>query len=97
MPKKIKNPIEVRATIHFGDGVGDFTIADVSIHNGLACEHGDLPRSGMALEKNQEILNIVKDFLEEAIKQREVAEQIPTVDSALDDGDAHYVPDPGPE
>ncbi len=97
MVKKIKNPIEIKATVHFVDGTGEYHIDDVSIHSGMVCEHGELSRSGMELEKNPEILNIVKDFLEEGLKQKELAEQIPVGDSILDNGDAHYVPEPEPE
>lgn len=94
MPKKIKNPVEFKIIALFEDGPGDYHITDVSFHSGMTCEHGDLGRSGMALEKNQEILNIVKDALEESIKQKEATEQILAADSMLDaNGDAHYVPE----
>lgn len=92
MAKKIKNPIQVTFKAIFDDGVGEYHIEDVSIHTGMICEHGDLGRSGMPLEKNQEILNIVKDFLEEGLKQKEAAEGIALEDSMLDNGDVHYIP-----
>lgn len=94
MAKRIRNPIECKFTAHFEDGAGEYHISDVSIHTGMSCEHGDLPRAGLPLAKNPEILNIVKDFLEEGLKQKEVAEQILPADSILDNGDAHYVPEP---
>ena len=97
MAKKLRNPIEVKAIVHFEGGVGDFHISDVSIHSGMFCEHGDLGRARLDLEQNQEILNIVKDFLEESIKQKEVAEGIVAEDSILDNGDAHHVPESPPE
>ena len=79
MVKKIKNLIEVTATLDYAGDIGvglPYTIHDVSIHYGLECEHGDMGRKGLPLEQNQEILNIVKDFAEEGIKQAEVAEGV---------------------
>lgn len=97
MPKKLRNPIEVTATIHFDEGTPDYHIDDVSIHYGVSCEHGLSDRKGRPLEKNQEIQNIVKDFIEEAIKQAEVHEVVAAEDSMLDaNGKANYVPEPEP-
>jgi len=98
MPKKIKNPIEVKAIIHFEEGDTNYHIEDVSIHYGMACEHGDLQRKGLPLERNQEVQNIVKDFLEEGIKQAEAHEEIAPEDSLLDaDGNATQALEPEPE
>ena len=97
MPKKIKNPIEFKLVAHFDAGPGEYHIDDVSIHTGMDCEHGDLGRAGMPLEKNPEILNIANDFLEEGLKQKEIAAGIASGDSILDDGGVHYVPEPPPE
>lgn len=97
MPKKIKNLVEVRAIVNFDEGTANYHIEDVSIHCGMSCEYGDLGRAGMPLEQNPEIMSIVKDFLEESIKQKETAEGIADEDSMLNaNGDVHYVSDEPP-
>lgn len=92
MGKVIRNPIEARVVVHFEEGQPIYHIEDVSIHYGLSCEHGIAQRRGLPLyevvngEKvfSQEILNIVKDFIEEGLKQVDIHEGIPEEDSLLD-------------
>lgn len=83
MSKKIKNPIEVKATIIFDETDHAYHIDEVSVHYGVSCEYDISMRRGMPFGQNTEILNIVKDFLEEAIKQVDAHEEIPEGDSLL--------------
>jgi len=83
MRKQTRNPIEVKATVHFDEGQPTYHIENVSIHYGMDCEHGDLGRKGLPLDRNQEVLNIVKDFLEEAVRQVDMHAEIPEADSVL--------------
>lgn len=94
MAKRIKNPIEFKATVRFGElnsngytnGEGEplpFEIEDVSVHYGRTCEYGDLGRKGLPLELTQEVLNMVKDCVEEGIRQAELHEEILEEDSIL--------------
>lgn len=84
MGKKIKNEIKGTFTVLFEEGDTSYHIEDVSMHYGLSCEHGIATRRGLALARNQEVQNIVKDFLEEGMKQVDIQEGIPEADSLLD-------------
>lgn len=84
MGKKVKNPIEGKFTIHFEEGNHAYHIDDVSGHYGITCEHELEMRRGLPLEQNPELLNIVKDFIEELMKQVDTHEEIPEEDSLLD-------------
>jgi hypothetical protein len=81
--KRIKNPIEVKATLVFEEGMPTYHIDDVSVHYGVSCEHEIEVRRGMLLNQNTDIENIVKDFIEEAIKQVDAREGIAPEDSLL--------------
>lgn len=84
MAKRIKNPIEVKATVTIGDNGIIGEIIDASCHYGLSCDEcGRGNREGSPLEQNQEILNIIKDFVEESVKQIEAKLEIPAEDSIL--------------
>lgn len=76
MAKRIKNPIEVKATVSLDDNGAIEQVEDVSVHYGLECEHGDLGRKGLPLEQNQTVENVVKDFVEEALRQASKHEEI---------------------
>lgn len=92
MAKKIRNPIEGKFTVSFEEGVPSYHIDDVSAHYGITCEHEVSMRRGLPLDQNNEILNIVKDFVEEAIKQVDAHKEIPGEDSLLDaNGEAQIV------
>lgn len=84
MAKQTSNPIELKVVLHFDSGMPVYHIDDVSIHYGMTCEHGLNDRTGLPLEQNQEILNIVKDFIEEGMKQVDTHEEIPEEDSMMD-------------
>lgn len=84
MAERTANPIELKVVVHFDDGMPVYHIDDISIHYGLRCEHGLADRRGLPLEQNQEILNIIKDFIEEGLKQVDLHEKIPEVDSMID-------------
>lgn len=84
MGKRIRNAIVVQAIIHFQEDDTFYHIEDVSIHYGVSCEHEIATRRGLPLVRNQEVLNIVKDFLEEAMQQVDTHEGIPEEDSLLD-------------
>jgi len=83
MGKNIKNPIEVRAILHFEEGDHLYHIDGVSVHYSMSCEHGLEVEKGMLIERNPEVLKIVKDFIEEAMQQVDTHEEIPEEDSRL--------------
>ena len=83
MAERTANPIEMRVMVHFDNGGVVYHVDNVSIYYGLRCEHGDLGREGLPLERNLEIQHIVKDFLEEGMKQVDAHKEIPEEDSML--------------
>lgn len=84
MAKKIKNPIEVKATVYLGDNGVIETVEDASMHCGVHCSDCERTnREGFGLEQNTETLNIIKDFVEESIKQVEAKLEVAPEDSIL--------------
>lgn len=80
----IENPIEVKATVYFNEGQPIYRIENVSVEYGLTCEHRiSISRRYLPLERKQEVLNIIKDFIEEGMKQVDTNEGIPEEDSLL--------------
>lgn len=71
MGKKIKNPIEVKATVIMDDDLLVVeSLAEISIHYGLACDEcGRNDRKGLPLGQNEELENAIRDFVEEGLKQ----------------------------
>ena len=68
MGKKIKNEIEVKATLHFSDDETPIVhIVEASVHYGTECEHGDLGRKGLSFIAEPTIVNPIKDFFENAM------------------------------
>ena len=82
--KKIKNPIELRATFLFpDDGMPHVDTAKVCY--GVSCdEHSIEEQRMLVLLENPEIRNSIKDFAEEAMEQIDVHEQIPEEDSLIE-------------
>lgn len=84
MGKELKNPIEIRLTVLFDDGLPVYHIENVNIRYTVACPLGLQERRIMYLGHNQEVLNIVKDFIEEGMRQIDIKEGIPEEDSMMD-------------
>lgn len=75
MAKKLMNPIEVRATYHYEDGLLHYDHS--SILYGLACdEHGIEQNKTLLLELTDNIGQYTSDFVDEALSQAEAFEDI---------------------
>lgn len=81
MGKRIKNPIEVRAIVHYGED--GHSIQSALIRYGTTCEHDIVERKEFELLQNPEIQNCIKDLTEESLKQVDIHEGIVPEDSLL--------------
>lgn len=81
MGKKIKNPIEVRAVVHFDEN-GSHT-DQALVRYTLSCEHEIDERKEMELLQSPEIQNSIKDLAEEGMRQIDIYEGIAEGDSLL--------------
>lgn len=82
MAKRIKNPIEVRALVFYGED--GHSISSALIRYGTTCEHDIVERKELELLQNPEVQGCVKDFVEEGLKQVDVHEGIAGEDSLLE-------------
>lgn len=81
MAKKIKNPVDLRAIVHFGP----LHIEYVVVKYGVTCGEYDIEqRKGLPLLQTQEIKNCLKDFAEEAVRQIDIEEGIAEGDSLIE-------------
>jgi len=82
MAKRIKNPIEVRAIVYYGED--GHSIQSALVRYGVTCEHNLVEKREFELLHNPEVLNVVKDFTEEGLKQVDIHEGVAEEDSLLD-------------
>lgn len=82
MGKRIKNPIEVRAVVFYGED--GHSIRSALIRYTLSCEHLIEERKEFEIIQNPEVQNCIKDFVEEGLKQVDIHEGIAEVESLLE-------------
>lgn len=82
MGRKIKNPIEVRAVVHWG--IDGNHVDHALIRYTLSCEHEVEERKELQLLPNQEVENFVKDFVEEGLRQVDIIEGVEEEESLIE-------------